>query len=94
MNGVTMSEEDREELARLQRQVEQTTAARKEAIAARNALMHELYNSYRADVHEILKVTGLRARDMVHTIVKGPRTGGHRAVSNTPSIQREHPEDR
>lgn len=70
-----MSDEDRQKLAQLQREVEQATAVRKEKIDARNAFMYELYNSYRADVHEILKATNLRARDMVHNVVRGPRTG-------------------
>lgn len=81
MIDVTMSDEDRKELARLQRVVdraeERAEAARKE----RNGLMYQLYNDFRADVHEISDVIGMR-RQGVHKIVHGPRTGSRRALNS------------
>lgn len=95
MTDMTMSKEDYAQLARLQQDVVSTRAAWKAALKRRNAFMHERYNSYRADVHELLAATGLRTRDMVHNIVRGPRTidDPRRAVSNTPSLRRKARED-
>lgn len=88
MIDVTMSDEDRKELAELQRAVDSAEERAEKARAERNRFMHLLYNGYRADVHEIAETTGLR-RQNVHPIVKGPRTGSRRALSSRRWPRRE-----
>jgi hypothetical protein len=78
---VVMSDEDRVELAKLQRQVHELTEQRKAALAKRNGFMNMLFNSWRADIHEITKTVGMR-RQNVHEICRGPRTGTRRPLTS------------
>lgn len=77
MTDVTMADEDREELARLVREIDELEDAAKEKRAVRNELMHRLFNSYRADITDLRHVTGMR-RPTVAEIVRGPRTRPYR----------------
>lgn len=77
MPTVTMDDADREELARLVREIEEAEDRAKERRDARNALMHKLFNSYRADIPDIQAVTGME-RPSVAKLVRGPRTRGYR----------------
>lgn len=80
-DDVTMSDEDRAELARLQRAVLSAESEAEKAREARNSFMYRLYNGYLADVKEIASTIKMR-RQNVHTIVRGPRTGTRRALSS------------
>lgn len=62
MTRVTMSEEDREELARLCAEVDRYS----QAVENRDRFMTQLYDSYRADPGELLEAAGLRARSQLY----------------------------
>lgn len=89
-----MDDDERAELLRLQNQVDaardSATRLVNEAIAERNAYMHRLYNGYRADPHELFDCVDVRSRTTLHRIIRGPRTGTYRAVSQTPKLARNH----
>jgi hypothetical protein len=77
MTAVAMSDEDREELAKLVREIEEAENTAAAKLAERNALMHRLFNSYLADIPDIEEITGMR-RPTVAKLVRGPRTRGYR----------------
>jgi len=81
MTHVPMSDEDREELVALQHRVDATAAEHQDALTVRNTFMNTLFNSWRADIHEIAKTIGMR-RQHVHTICKGPRTGTRKPLAS------------
>lgn len=77
MADVTMSDEDQEALRKLVYEIEEAENTAKTKITERNALMHRLFNSYRADIADIQAVTGME-RPTVAKLVRGPRTRGYR----------------
>lgn len=77
MAAVTMSDEDREELAKLVREIEEAEDAADAKRKERNALMHQLFNSWRADIPDIEEITGMK-RPYVSQLVRGPRTRTYR----------------
>lgn len=89
-----MDDDERAELLRLQGEVDRARSKARDlvnsAIERRNAYMHRLYNGYRADPHELFDCVDVRSRTTLHRIIRGPRTGTYRAVSQTPRLAREH----
>jgi DNA-binding MarR family transcriptional regulator len=77
MTAVAMTDDDREELARLVRETDEAEDRLAELRAKRNELMHGLFNSYRADITDLRHVTGMK-RPTVSAIVRGPRTRPYR----------------
>lgn len=77
MADVTMSDEDQEALRNLVREIEEAEDAAKAKRDARNALMHKLFNGYRAEIPDIMAVTGME-RPTVAKLVRGPRTRNYR----------------
>jgi hypothetical protein len=78
MLDVTMTDEDREELARYVHLIDRLEDELKVARDSRNEFMHELFNAYRADIADLRHVTGMK-RPTVSAIVRGPRTRPYRA---------------
>lgn len=78
MPDVTMTDEDREELQRRVNLIDRLEDELKAARTARDALMYELFNSYRADIPDLRHVTGMK-RPTVASKVRGPRTRPYRA---------------
>lgn len=77
MAAVTMSDEDQEALRKLVHEIEEARQTAEEKLAERNALMHMLFNSYRAEIPDIQAITGME-RPTVAKLVRGPRTRGYR----------------
>ena len=87
MTAVAMNDDDREELARLVREIDALEDKLKTKRDSRNALMHSLFNGYRADIIDLRHVTGMK-RPTVSAIVRGPRTRPYRLRQDRDSQDR------